>query len=209
MSLYGILLNFIVLFTAISVHEFSHGLVAYWLGDPTAKNQGRLTLNPISHLDLWGAVCMVLFRFGWAKPVPVNPMYFNNRKRGMALVAIAGPLSNILLAFLSALIFIPLYILLPKWTFILDLVRVCAQMNIMFAIFNLIPFPPLDGSKILGAVLPYQTYYRLLQYERYGTIALLILSFTGILGRIISVLASPLFNLWYKFVMLLVGVFVK
>ena len=103
-SLTELLARIIVLFTAISIHEFAHGYVAYKLGDPTAKYAGRLKLNPMSHLDPFGAVCMALFGFGWAKPVPVNPMYFKDRKRDNALVALAGPLSNIVLAFASTVL---------------------------------------------------------------------------------------------------------
>ena len=197
-----LLARVIVLFTAITVHEFSHGFVAYKLGDPTAKYNGRLTLNPIAHLDIWGALCMVFMRFGWAKPVPINPMYFRNRKRDSALCALAGPVSNIILAFFSAILAalyysfvigrIPLYF----DGFLQFLISELAGVNIGFALFNLIPFPPLDGSKILGAFLPDDKYNKLLMYERIGFPILMILSFTGVLGSVISLFGNPIIRLW-------------
>ena len=194
--------NFLVLFTAITVHEFAHGFVADRLGDPTARNSGRLTLNPLSHLDPIGAICMVLFRFGWAKPVPFNPFYFRNRKRDTALVSLAGPAANILLAFASTIIYAPFYVFVfdpfPNAVtyFILGTLKSLVALNIGFAVFNLIPFPPLDGSKILGAILPNSTYMDLLRYERYGFPVLFILSLTGVLGRVLGVIIDPVFSLW-------------
>ena len=202
-SLTELLARLIVLFSAITVHEYAHGLIAYKLGDPTAKYAGRLSLNPMSHLDPIGALCMVFFRFGWAKPVPVNPMYFTDRKRDNALVALAGPLSNILLAFVSTVItaFYDVYIGIRFDNFLVDFIYIVliqlALVNISFAVFNLIPFPPLDGSKILGAFLSYSSYSRLLQYEHLGFPILIILSLTGILGRVLALFINPLISLWY------------
>lgn len=201
-SLSELLARFIVLFTAITVHEYAHGLTAYKLGDPTAKYAGRLSLNPLSHLDPIGALCMVFFRFGWAKPVPINPMYFKDRKRDSAIVALAGPLSNILLAFLSTIVFavyyVYVYLNFPNFLtkFIYTVFMQLAAVNISFAVFNLIPFPPLDGSKILGAFLSYENYGKLLQYERFGFPILMLFSFTGLLGSILSLFINPLFSLW-------------
>ena len=203
-SLSELLARFIVLFTAITVHEYAHGIIAYKLGDPTAKYAGRLSLNPLSHLDPIGALCMVFFRFGWAKPVPINPMYFKDRKRDSAIVALAGPLSNIILAFLSTIVFavyyVYVYLNFPNFVtqFIYTVFMQLAVVNISFAVFNLIPFPPLDGSKILGAFLSYENYGRLLQYERFGFPVLILLSLTGFLGRILSLFINPLFSLWLK-----------
>ncbi len=197
--------RFIVLFTAITVHEYAHGYVAYKLGDPTAKAAGRLTLNPLSHLDPIGAVCMVLVGFGWAKPVPINPFYFRNRKRDTALVSLAGPAANIVLAFLSTIVYVPLAVLYFKsgyngiLGFIVGTLQSLVSLNIGFAVFNLIPFPPLDGGKILGVLLPADTYMKLLQYERFGFPILIILSLTGILGRILNVIITPVYNLWSMF----------
>ncbi len=198
-----IIQNFIVMFTAITVHEYSHGLVAYKLGDPTAKSMGRLTLNPLAHLDPIGALMMVFCRFGWAKPVPVNPYYFDDPKKDMVLVSFAGPLSNIFLAFVFATIYpfvmtgLGLIGVIPEevYFFIEGVLSAGVYMNIYFAVFNLIPFPPLDGSKILFSVLPNRWYNILLTYERYGTIVLLALSFSGILGKILSIAAEPVIDI--------------
>ena len=212
-SISEVLARIIVVFTAISVHELAHGFVAYKLGDPTAKYAGRLSLNPMSHFDPIGAICMVLFGFGWAKPVPVNPMYFRDRKRDNALVALAGPLSNILLAFastiLTALYFCFVYRRFPNFVtdFIYLILVQLAVVNIGFAVFNLIPFPPLDGSKILGAFLSYQNYNKLLMYERFGFPILMLLSFTGVLGRLLSIFTTPLYSGWMWLLGTLINLF--
>lgn len=206
-----ILQNFIVLFAAITVHEYSHGYVAYKLGDPTAKSMGRLTLNPLAHLDPLGALMMIFCRFGWAKPVPVNPYYFKDPKKGMVAVSLAGPLANMALAFVSFTIYPLLLAVAIKMGivlntvvyFLIELVLNCGVLNVCFAVFNLIPFPPLDGSKILYSVLPNDKYNALLNYERYGIIVLLLLSVTGILGKILSVVINPvmtLFNFWIELI---------
>ncbi len=166
---------------ALSFHECAHAFVAYKLGDPTAKYMGRMTLNPMRHFDLIGALCMLLCGFGWAKAVPINMMNFKKPKVGMAISAFAGPLTNIILGFLGCILyaisirFIPLYSLegVSYWiayiwfTFIFNF----GYLNIFLAIFNLIPAPPFDGSRILGAFLPDRAYLRLLSYERYIGIA--------------------------------------
>lgn len=212
-SLTELLARLIVVFTAISVHELAHGFVAYKLGDPTAKYAGRLTLNPIAHFDPIGALCMVLFGFGWAKPVPVNPMYFTDRKRDNALVALAGPLSNIALAFASTVLtaLFECFIHFKFDNFITDFISLVlvqlAIVNIGFAVFNLIPFPPLDGSKILGAFLSYQNYNKLLMYERFGFPILMLLSFTGVLGRILSIFINPLYAGWVNLLYALIKLF--
>lgn len=167
---------------AIIFHEISHGYVAYILGDRTAKNSGRLTLNPIKHMDPLGLLCMILFGFGWAKPVPVNPYFFKNRKLGMALVSIAGPVSNLLMAVLSmsailsiSLLEIENQMLIRALNVVLEFFLVFAILNIGLAVFNLIPIPPLDGSKILFSLLPRRAYGFILKYERYGMLLLLVL----------------------------------
>ncbi len=214
-TLSGYLQRFIVLFTAITVHEFAHGLVANKLGDPTAKNAGRLTLNPLSHLDIIGAICMVLTGFGWAKPVPINPMYFKNRKRDTALTALAGPAANIILAFATTVIYVPFvyFVLLRVNNSLLSFIGGTLQslvfLNISFAVFNLIPFPPLDGSKILSIVLPTDAYMKLLELERFGFPVLIILSLTGILGRILNVIIQPVYSLWEAFAKLLLSLLTR
>lgn len=201
-SVSELLARIIVLFTAIAVHEYAHGYVAYKLGDPTAKYSGRLSLNPMAHLDPIGAVCMVFFGFGWAKPVPINPMYFRDRKRDSALTALAGPLSNICLAFIfsviTALYTTFVFSAFPNFVtgFIYTVFVQLAFVNISFAIFNLIPFPPLDGSKILGAFLSNENYMKLLQYERFGFPILILLSVSGILSRILTIFISPVYSAW-------------
>lgn len=144
---------------ALTIHEAAHALVAYWLGDPTAKNLGRISLNPARHLDLYGSLLFLIARIGWGKPVPVNPQYFKNPKRDGALVALAGPLSNFILAVIIAipLVFAPEN---PFYTFL----EVTFELNVLLCALNLIPIPPLDGSKILAIFLPKATYYR---YEQF------------------------------------------
>ena len=148
-----------IIFLIISVHETAHGFIAYKMGDNTAKDMGRLTLNPIKHLDIMGAICMLLFGFGWAKPVPVNPMNFKKRDKGMVLTALAGPVSNILMAFLGVILWTVLkaYNVIPPTLaggFINQFLIVFIMLNVAFAVFNLLPVPPLDGSKIVEPLLP-------------------------------------------------------
>lgn len=213
-SVTELLARFIVLFTAITVHEYAHGYVAYKLGDPTAKYSGRLSLNPLSHLDMWGAICMVLFGFGWAKPVPINPMYFRDRKKGTALTALAGPLANIVLAFVSTIIFALYFVFIySNFTnvitrFIYSVFVQLAVVNISFAVFNLIPIPPLDGSKILGMFLSQESYMKLLSYERIGFPILMILSLTGVLSHILGVFITPVYSLWYITLQALINILI-
>lgn len=191
----------IILIMSVVVHEVSHGYAALALGDPTAKYQGRLTLNPISHLDMVGSLIVPLigylaggFIIGWAKPVPFNPFNLRNQKWGEAIVAAAGPLANIILAGIFALI-IRLSAGLVSPSF-LDLASFVVFINITLAMFNLIPIPPLDGSKILFAVLPYK-WLRVREYfERYGLIFVFVFIF------LIWPMVHPIVNLIFS---LLVG----
>lgn len=168
----------------ITVHETCHGLVAYWLGDPTAKRAGRLTLNPIRHVDLMGLIMMAVLQFGWAKPVPVDMRHFKHPKRDMALTALAGPLSNVLLALLALIVRnVLLFFLLQSangfLSYGVELFEYVTIISTGLAVFNLIPIPPLDGSKILAAVLPSAWYYKLLRLERYGMVLLVVIMFAG------------------------------
>jgi Zn-dependent protease len=191
----------VILILSVIIHEVSHGYAALALGDPTAKYQGRLTLNPIPHLDLWGSFIVPLLLImsqagiilGWAKPVPFNPYNLRNQKWGEAIVAVAGPLSNILLAIIFAVVFrLSLQFGFINESFLLLTIKVI-QINLMLAIFNLVPIPPLDGSKILFAVLPYKWQSIKGYFERYGMIFVFIFIF--FLWPVVSPIISFLFKL--------------
>lgn len=177
------------LLLALTLHELAHGYVAYRLGDPTAKNEGRLTMNPLKHIDPLGVLAFVFIKIGWAKPVPVDPRYFRDPLQGMLLVALAGPGMNLALAVASALLLKLLLFatILPR--FLLEplalMTSISVWINVMLAIFNLLPIPPLDGSRILMGLLPPRGAMAYAQFERYGFIIVLLLFFTGIIGKII------------------------
>jgi len=182
--IYGLMWAVVVLF-ALSIHEMAHGFAAYKLGDPTAKYDGRLSLNPLRHLDPIGALSMLLFGFGWAKPVMINPNYFKNLKRDSALTALAGPLSNIIVAYIGMLLWVHLLPVVNSTYFAIFL-RIFITLNINLAVFNLIPIPPLDGSKIFLHLLPPRIYYEIMRYERFGFIILIIALGLGVLSPILS-----------------------
>jgi len=167
------------LLISITFHELAHGFVAYKLGDPTAKQMGRLTLNPIKHIDPTGLMMLFFFRFGWAKPIPYNPNYFTNRKQGTLLVALAGPVTNLIIALLSVI-----WIMLTNGIGI-EFFAMLLQFNIIFAIFNMIPLPPLDGSKVIASLLPDKLESYFWKYERFGYPVILVLAVTGMISRII------------------------
>ncbi len=204
----------IVIFS-LTVHECAHGLAAKALGDPTAKACGRLTLNPFAHLDPVGALMMLIFGFGWAKPVPINPNYFKNRKRGMAITALAGPVSNLILSFLAILIFriFSAFVLSGGYAHMsLNFINVFvmflsmfAYLNATLAIFNLIPVPPLDGSRILNVILPEKYYFSIMKYERYIYLGVIVLLFTGLLSTPLSFLAHGYVSLTEKLISLIPG----
>jgi len=188
-----------VLLFAITIHEYSHGKTALSLGDPTAKNAGRLSLNPIKHIDPAGAICLFLFKFGWAKPVPVNPRFFENPRRDIVLMSLSGPIANIAAAFVAG-IFIR-YFLLPWETYQIVFINLLF-MNLGLGLFNLLPIPPLDGSHVLENVLPPKAAQKYREFGRYGPLLLLgIIMFdnfarTGILNLI---LIGPLIYLGHLF----------
>jgi len=217
-----------ILFLALSIHETAHGYAAWKCGDPTAHNLGRLTLNPAKHLDLMGTLCMAVFGFGWAKPVPINTRYFRKPKRDMAISAAAGPLSNFLLGVLFAALYGLFCALYSEQQFLLlfqpenssetlyniyywasNLCWIGASVNLVFAFFNLIPIPPFDGSRIFLSFLPTKTYFAVMRYERQIMmgilIALLVCSFVlnfspvGWLAEKLSLsIADPIYDFLLK-----------
>lgn len=192
-----------VILIATPVHEFAHSFAALKLGDYTQRYNGRSSLNPLNHIDYIGALCILLFGFGWAKPVGVNARYFKNPKAGMAVTAFAGPLSNIILGFIAYLILTLLPLAFPNavyssnfllyFIYFLDFF---VTINISLAVFNLIPIPPLDGSKILFAFLSNRTYYLIMRYERYFGFILMALLFSGALDYPMLGIKTVIYNLF-------------
>ncbi len=176
-------------FLCLTVHETCHGLAACALGDPTAKRMQRLSLNPLHHIDWLGLASMVICGFGWAKPVPVDMRYFKNPRLGMAFTALAGPVSNFLLALLLLFAASLLSALAPVNAVVAGLFSFCAStavLSIGLGLFNLVPIPPLDGSKVLFSILPEKAYYTLMRYERYGMAVLLLLVWLDVGGSYLS-----------------------
>lgn len=196
----NLLARVFIIFCVLPFHEFAHAFVAQKFGDDTARLSGRLTLNPLAHVDPFGALMIIIAGFGYAKPVPVNVGRFKRgkRKQQMALVALAGPVSNIIMAFISMMIFVGIHRITNfssdmAYYLYLFFFYACS-VNISLAVFNLIPIPPLDGSRILNAVLPDKYYYKLMQYERYIILFIFVLIFTNVLDGPISIASSLIFN---------------
>ena len=187
----------------LTVHETCHGLAALALGDPTAKRQHRLSLNPLRHIDWFGLLMMLVAGFGWARPVPVNPNYFKKPRQGMALTALAGPASNLLLALLLLLPARLIYTYAHYSVFnqtALDFLTSTAALSIGLGLFNLIPIPPLDGSKVLAVLLPERAYRWLMRYERFGIFALWLLVALGVGGRYMSLAIRWVYTLFCRIV---------
>ena len=204
-SLLNAVLRVAAVLLCLTVHETCHGLTAYALGDPTAKAMHRLSLNPLHHIDWFGLFMMFAAGFGWAKPVPVDPRYFKKPKEGMALTALAGPVSNFMLALLLIFISKLIYLYAPYTVVMGAVFTFClytaAPLSIGLGLFNLIPIPPLDGSKVVAVLLPNRAYRTLMRYERYGMLLLLALSLLGVSGGFISGVIGrvyeAMFNLIY------------
>ena len=215
MDIATILLSVPAVLIALTVHECAHGYAAYRLGDPTARSLGRLSLNPLRHLDPIGALSLLFFRFGWAKPVPINTRYFKKPRRDMAITAACGPLSNLLLSFFGALLYAALLLgfsklltavtvsrfvyLLMQYT--LDFFYIFHFVNLTLGLFNCLPIPPLDGSRFLLVFLPPRAYFAVMRYERYLSLALLLLLalglLDGILGTVAGAISGGMLSLFY------------
>ena len=192
-----ILSSLAVIFLTLPIHEFAHGLAATKLGDPTPRFQGRLTLNPFAHIDYFGALCILLFGFGWAKPVGVNAYNFKSPKRDMAITAFAGPLSNLAVALISLFLFNLIGLFINTVGILFYIARFflyIAFINVSLAVFNLIPVPPLDGSRVLFAVLPDKYYFKIMKYERYIYFGMILLIVTGVLDAPLSAVSDAVFG---------------
>lgn len=200
----GVCVSAFVVFCVMPIHEYSHALVATKLGDQTARLSGRLTLNPMAHISPWGAIMILLVGFGYAKPVPVNVRNtkMKNKKAAMALIALAGPLSNLIIGFLSVMVRYIIIVAASKrggeMTTVIFALNIFFQysaiININLAVFNLIPIPPLDGSRILFAILPSKFYFGIMKYERYIMAAMFLLLLTGVLTTPLSYLSNLIYN---------------
>ena len=188
-ELLNMLQRMLSILICLTVHETAHGLAAYALGDPTAKRMKRLSFNPIHHIDWFGLAAMFLCGFGWAKPVPVDMRYFKKPRLGMAITAVAGPFSNFLLSlgmmFGAALIYSGA-VYASFWLWMFEFMLTTAGLSIGLGLFNLVPIPPLDGSKIAGAILPERIYYILMRYERYGMLLLMIIIWLDLGGNYLT-----------------------
>lgn len=195
---------------ALSVHEFAHAFVSYKLGDRSQKDNGRLTLNPLKHLDPVGTLCLIFFGFGWAKPVMVDPYFYKNKKEGMIWTAISGSLMNFIVSFI--MIIVSMLMIKYHWAYkndifnyIFQVVTLCASINVGLGIFNLIPIPPLDGSKILMGVLKEETYFKLMQYEMQLSFILILLLISGFLNGPLFYARSSILNVFLKIGGMLLG----
>lgn len=207
----------IVIFITMPLHEWAHGFVAYKLGDNTAKMSGRLKFNPMAHIDPFGTLCIILFGIGWAKPVPINPRNFKNPKVGMAITAFAGPLSNLIAGFVGTVIMQSLYLLLTTEVALnfnyaniimntITFFNYFVLINIGLAVFNLLPIPPLDGSKILYAFLPNNLVYKISMYERQISFVLILLLLVGPFSKFINTASGFVYSGMFQLVAMIFGI---
>lgn len=196
------ILTYAVIYSALLIslilHENAHGLAALYMGDTTAKDSGRLSLNPLKHLSPLGTLSLLIFHFGWAKPVPINPYNFRKRKLGDFLVSISGILTNFLLAFLFLIVFDFVILKVDANPYFILFVKSMVQYNVLLGVFNLIPLPPLDGSKIIMTFLPDKVTYKLLSVERYTNMILIALIFTGSISKVILSMSDFVLNFMYS-----------
>ncbi len=197
----NIIIRAVAVLLAISIHEIAHGFSAYLLGDKTAKAMGRLSLNPLRHLDPFGALCLLLFGFGWAKPVVINPYYFKKPKRDIILTSLAGPMSNFVMAYLTLLVYKllgatgVLYANGTAFYYLMQFISTFVWLNIGLCVFNLLPVPPLDGSKIFLPLLPRHIYVDIMRYQHLGWMILMVALALNVLDPILSTAGSFIFNI--------------
>ena len=198
-NLTELILTVLAIVPAMCFHEYAHGWVSYKLGDPSPKYDGRLSLNPLRHIDPIGALFLIIFNFGWAKPVMVNPRYYKNPKQGMALVALAGPVANFILALVCLIVTNVIFKVTGGSVstvvyLIYQFFMLSALVNVGLGVFNLIPLPPLDGSKVLAMFLPAKWYYKYLQFEQWGFVLLFLLLAIGVFSRPLYFLRNGVIN---------------
>lgn len=195
----------------MSIHEVAHGLVSYWMGDPTAKLEGRLSLNPFKHIDWAGLVCLLFFGFGWAKPVPIDSRYYKDAKTGIIWTSFAGPVANFLLSFICVFLFYALYKFAPQFiftaagNFISSVLSYTGLISTGFGIFNLIPIPPLDGSKVVFSFLPDDKYYKFIEGAPWMNFLFIALIFTGILNSPLGMLRAQMISFFEMVAKMILG----
>lgn len=196
---------------SMSIHEVAHGLVSYWMGDPTAKLEGRLSLNPFKHIDWAGLVCLLFFGFGWAKPVPIDSRYYKDAKTGIIWTSFAGPVANFLLSFICVFLFYALYKFAPQFiftaagNFISSVLSYTGLISTGFGIFNLIPIPPLDGSKVAFSFLPDDKYYKFIEGAPWMNFLFIALIFTGILNSPLGMLRAQMISFFEMVAKMILG----
>lgn len=196
---------------SMSIHEVAHGLVSYWMGDPTAKLEGRLSLNPFKHIDWAGLVCLLFFGFGWAKPVPIDSRYYKDAKTGIIWTSFAGPVANFLLSFICVFLFYALYKFAPQFIFTADgnfissVLSYTGLISTGFGIFNLIPIPPLDGSKVVFSFLPDDKYYKFIEGAPWMNFLFIALIFTGVLNSPLGMIRTQMISFFEMVAKMILG----